>query len=48
MTRVQAKQLQSILTSQISVTEALMSLEACEMNGNGSNMLFCFQIRLGS
>jgi len=48
MMRAQAKQLQSILTSQISVTEALMSFKACKMNKNGSNMLFCFQIRLGS
>jgi hypothetical protein len=25
-----------------------MSLEACKLNGNGSNMFVCFQIRLGS
>jgi hypothetical protein len=37
--RAQAKQLQSILTSQISMTEASMSFEACKMNRNGSNML---------
>jgi hypothetical protein len=48
MKRARVKQLQSALTSQISVIEILMSLEACKQNGNGSNMLVCFQIRLGS
>jgi len=31
MTRAQTKQLQSTLTSHISATEALMSLEACRI-----------------
>jgi hypothetical protein len=35
MTRARVKQLQSVLTSQISTTEALMSLRACKLNGNG-------------
>jgi hypothetical protein len=38
MMRAQAKQLQSALTCQISTTETSMSLRACELNGNGSNM----------
>jgi hypothetical protein len=45
MMRAWAKQLQNILTSQISITEASMSLEACKLNGNGSNMFVFFQIR---
>jgi len=48
MTRARAKQLQSALTSQISATKALMSLRACELNGNGSNIFVFLQIRFGS
>jgi hypothetical protein len=48
MTRAQAKKLQSALTCQISTTETSMSLRACELNGNGSNMFACLQIMLGS
>ena len=48
MTRAWAKQLQSTLTSYISVTEASMSFRVCELNGNGSNMFVFLQIRLGS
>jgi hypothetical protein len=40
-----AKQLQNALTSQISVTKDSMSLEACKLNENSSNMFVCFQIR---
>jgi hypothetical protein len=48
MTRARAKQLQNALTSQISTTEASMSLRACKLIENGSNMFVCLQIRLGS
>ena len=48
MTRVHVKQLQNALISQINATEAPMSLKACKMNGNSSNLFVCFQIRLGS
>jgi hypothetical protein len=48
MTRARAKQLHSALTSQISTTEASMSLRACKLNVNGSNMFVYLQIRLGS
>jgi hypothetical protein len=48
MMRARAKQLQSVLTNQISATEASMSLRACKLNGNCSNMFVCLQIRLGS
>jgi hypothetical protein len=41
MTRAQAKQLQSALTSKTSMTEASMSLRTCELNGNCSNMFVC-------
>jgi hypothetical protein len=47
ITRAQTSQLQSSLISQISATEAAMSLEACKLNENGSNMFVCFQKRLG-
>ena len=30
------------------MTEALVSLEACKLNGNGWNMFVCFQIMLKS
>jgi hypothetical protein len=48
MTRVRAKQLQNALKSQISATEASISLKVCELNGNGANMFVCLQIRLES
>ena len=48
MMRARTKQLQSILTSRISVIKASMSLEACKLNENGSNMFVCFQIKSGS
>ena len=38
MTRAWAEQLHNALTSQISATEDSMSLEACKLNGDGSNM----------
>jgi hypothetical protein len=44
MTRPQAKQLQNTLTSQISVTEALMSLKACKTFENNIK-LFNFSFR---
>jgi hypothetical protein len=48
MTRARTKQLQSALTSQISGIEVSMSLRACKLNGNGSNMFVCLQIRFRS
>ena len=48
MMRARVKPLQSVLTSWISATEASMNLRACELNGNGSNIFVCLQIRLGS
>ena len=42
MTRVRAKQLQSLLTSQISAIEVSMRLKACKLNENGSNMFVLF------
>jgi hypothetical protein len=48
MMRARVKPLQSVLTSWISATEASMNLRACKLNGNGSNIFVCLQIRLGS
>jgi len=42
MTRARAKQLQSLLTSQISAIEVSMRLKACKLNENGSNMFVLF------
>jgi hypothetical protein len=44
MTRARTKQLQSILTNKISMTEALMSLEACKTFENNIK-LFNFSFR---
>jgi hypothetical protein len=48
ITRAQTKQLQKTLISQISVIKAWISLEACELNKNNSNIFVGFQIKLES
>jgi len=42
MMRARVKQLQSVLTSQISAIEVSMSLKAYKLNENGSNMFVLF------